>query len=327
MVHLFGEDTGVMEAALATYGGRGWQARSGSHRSDVVAGQIWRACTNSSETGRLTDVLLAYPGPWVTRPGEANDALFIAWPDVSRMRSQAEALARFYEAQGVTVHWMRPADAPPNVVFLRDLLFMTPEGAVLARPGSVQRASEPPLVMRALADLAIPILGMPRAHAVFEGADALWLDQKTVLIGIGNRTNREGAAYLSALLNAMGVETISIPLPAGVQHLLGVVNFVSRNIAIVRGDKIVDELMDTLRSRGIATIACPCRTEIFEQFGMNFVALAPNRVVMPAGFPAVHRMLRDIGVEVHEIDVGEYCKAGGGIGCLTGILARDALEP
>lgn len=308
----------------ASYGGPGWRRRAGTHGDDVAAGRSWRPCVATSETGRLKQVLLVRPGAWIRRDGDPNEMLFRDWPDVARIVAQAEGLARFYEAEGVGVHWLDPPAAPPNLIFLRDLFFMAPEGAVLARPAALQRAAEPPLVQQALAALSIPILGMPRGNALFEGADALWLDARTVLVGIGHRTNEEGAAFLTNLLAAMGVETIRVQLPDGVQHLLGVVNFARPDLAAVRADKTTAEMLEILSSRGVRTVSCPARPGDHDPFGMNFVALSPGRVVMPAGYPAARAVIAGARLDVTEIDIGEYLKAMGGIGCLTGIVSRDA---
>jgi len=44
------------------------------------------------------------------------------------------------------------------LMFVSDLMFMTPEGAVLARPASTVRAGEERWVARRLAELGVPIL-------------------------------------------------------------------------------------------------------------------------------------------------------------------------
>jgi N-dimethylarginine dimethylaminohydrolase len=255
---------------------------------------------------------------------EPNDFLFLEWPNLERLQQQAQAIAAFYQSHGVAVRWVRvnPAELP-NFLFQRDLFFMTPEGAVLARPASEQRAGEARFTAAALAEMGIPILGTPRGRATFEGADALWLDEKTVLIGCGLRTNEAGAGFVSSLLREMGVSTVKVKLPEEVQHLLGVVNFADSKLAAVRQDKATDELLGVLREAEVEVIACEPGPDVSERLGMNFVAVSPRQVVMPAGCPSVRSSLASAGVTIHEIDVSEYCKAAGGLGCLTGIIQRQ----
>lgn len=313
-----------MSISPATYGGTGWSQRERSHREDIIEGAVWRPCGIDSEVNNLLEVMLACPTPQMFPGGSPNDFLLLEWPHVERLREQAEAIADVYRSQGVTVHWA-PSNPPhlPNFLFQRDLFFMTPEGAVLARPASPQRAGEARFAAAALAALGVPILATPTGHAVFEGADALWLNPETVMIGVGLRTNEAGAAFVSHLLRDMGVSAVTIKLPPGVQHLLGTVNFIDRNLAAIRRDKVTDELLAILRHAGVEAIAFDPARDVVEGLGMNFVALAPRRVIMPGGCPSVRQRLADAGVVVYETDISEYGKAAGGIGCLTGILRRQ----
>jgi N-dimethylarginine dimethylaminohydrolase len=308
----------------ATHGGPGWQPRQRTHRADLQSGLIWRACGSCSEVDDLLEVTLAWPGPPPPPGHDPNDHLMLEWPDSQRLQGQATAIGKFYEGLGITVHWASSPPNLPNFLFQRDLFFMTPEGAVLARPGSEQRAAEARVMANLLSGLGVPILATPRGNAVFEGADALWLNSSTVLIGVGLRTNRAGADLVAHLLAGMNVTSIPIDLPNGVQHLLGIVNFVDRDLAAIRLEKASAQLLSVLRETGIKTIPCPPGEETSQRLGMNFVAFAPRHVVMPAGCPHLKKDLHAAGVVVHELEIDEYCKAAGGLGCLTGILRRRA---
>ena len=306
----------------ATYGGPGWQPRTGTHREDVRAGVVWRTCGVTSEVGTLRQVVLAWPDQ-AFPPGDPNDSLMLAWPDPVRLQAQAAAIGAFYEGQGIAVHWVRAPTAPPNIIFQRDLLFMTPDGAVLARPGAGPRAGEVRWTAATLAQIGAPIVGVPRGEALLEGADALWLKPDLVLVGIGRRTNAAGAAFVAGVVRDLGAAVVRVTLPPGVQHLLGMVNLLDRDLAAVRADKVTDEVRGVLRDAAIDTLVCGPGRDVSEALGMNFVTLAPRRVVMPAGAPSVRDALRAAGVEVHALEIGEYVKAAGGLGCLTGILHRE----
>ena len=65
----------------------------------------------------------------------------------------------------------------------------SPQGAVLARPHQL-RAGEEVHVAKALATSHVPILKVLTGQAVFEGADLMWLDERTALIGRGHRTTK-----------------------------------------------------------------------------------------------------------------------------------------
>lgn len=310
-------------ALPATYGGSGWQPRDETLGQEIAGGRIWRHSGSHSEWGPLREVVLSWPGEELNFSGPPNDLLMRARPDLEALRLQTKALADFYEAQGVTVHLARPSSLPPpNFLFMRDLFWATPQGVVLARPAAQQRAGEERYAAETLARLGVPMIYYPHGSATFEGADALWLDQTTVLLGVGVRTNAAGAGQLASLLGTMGISVLEVTLPPGVQHLLGVVNFVDRQLAVLHGGKASPELRELLASRGISTLVLPPDDELVQGLGMNFVTLAPRRVVMPARCPGIKKKLQRAGIEALEMEVSEYLKAAGGLACLTGILRR-----
>ena len=307
----------------ATYGGAGWQPRPGTLREEITEGTIWHPCGCCTEWGPLKEVVLSWPGEEINFAGHPNQYLMLARPDLTTLRRQTEGLVAMYESQGVQVHLARPATPPPpNFLFMRDLFWATPEGVVLARPAARQRAGEERYAAQSLAGLGVPLILHPHGQATFEGADALWMNERTVLVGVGVRTNDEGARQLALLLGTMGVELLAVKLPQGVQHLLGVVNFVDRDLAVLHGGKATPEISGVLASHEIKTLTLPPGEELKERLGMNFVTLAPRRLVMPAHCPEIREQLEREGIEVLTAEVGEYLKAAGGLACLTGILRR-----
>jgi N-dimethylarginine dimethylaminohydrolase len=307
----------------ATWGGSGFRDRQQTHAEEVVAGQRWHPCGCRSEYETLREVLLSRPGAEVEVEGDPDASLFLRRPDLGRLRKQTAALAALYESLGVVVRLFRPERTPPpNLIFQRDLFFMTPEGAILARPASAQRAGEERFAAEALAGLGVPILRTLTGEALFEGADALWVDPATVWIGLGRRTSRAGLEQVAAVLAEQGVEVVAGSVPEGAQHLLGVINVIDRRLAAVDAERLAPELDARLRAGGFELIELPPDAELREGRGMNFVTVGPRRVVMPSGCSGIRGRLEAEGVEVFEADVGEYLAAGGGPGCLTGILRR-----
>ena len=183
-----------------------------------------------------------------------------------------------------------------------------------------QRAGEERLVAQALADLGVPLLLTPRGDATFEGADAAWLDPRTVLLGVGQRTNRAAVAQIGPLLASMGVEVRVAELAGGVQHLLGAVNLVDVDLAFVRATQLTFSLREALC--GWNLVELPDDDEVVGRRAMNFVTLGPRAVLLPTGCPRTRAVLEAHGVRVAEAEVSEYVKAGGAMGCATGILRR-----
>ena len=307
----------------AAYGGPGWSPRKTSAREEI--GTLWAACGLSNEWARLRAVLLHRPGSELEDSADPDAVQMLAPLDPQRAQGEHDALVQAFMAAGVAVHQVAPElPAPPNLMFVADLLFMTPEGAILARPASSVRAGEERLVARRLTEIGIPILRSLCGTAVFEGADAAWLDAETVLIGRGLRTNAEGVAQVTGALKDLGVRTIPVELPADAMHLMGLLRFADRDLAIAWPGRTPAEATTALRERGYKVIDLPDEEqETRRGMALNFVTLGSRRILMPAGNPAIQSFFERHDIECVTVAIGELAKAAGGIGCLSGILWRD----
>ncbi len=303
----------------SAYGGPGWSGRTRPLRAEI--GDIWADCGVGDEWSRLRAVLLHRPGPELVSANDPDAVQMLAPIDLGKAQGEHDAIAQAYRDHGVEVHLVAPDEAaPPNQMFVADLMFMTPEGAVLARPASTVRAGEERRVARRLADLGIPILRSLRGTATFEGADAAWLDPGTVLIGRGLRTNAEGIAQVGALLEEMGVTVIVVDLPFGTMHLMGTLRFADHDLAVGFPRRVPFAAVEALRARGFEVVFLPDEAE--HGSALNFVTLGPRKILMVEGNPATRTFLEAHGVESLSVPAGELRKAAGAVGCLTGILWR-----
>jgi arginine deiminase len=306
----------------AAYGGQGWSPRTTSLRQEI--GSIWGRCGVTSEWSPLQEVLLHRPGKELEASAAPNEVQMLDPIDLYRAQSQHDALARAYQRSGVRVHYVQPASTPPpNLLFVADLMLMTPEGAILGRPASTIRAGEELFVARRLAELGIPILCSVRGTGTFEGADAAWLSPETVLLARGLRTNTEGAAQVTSILREMDVQVVQVDLPPGTMHLMGQLRFADRNLAIAWPNRLPGAAAEALENYGYALAHIPDETEAIRGMALNFVTLGPRRILMAAGNPISQAFYQDWGIDCHTVQVDELAKAAGGIGCLTGVLKRQ----
>ncbi|MCU0611775.1 MAG: arginine deiminase family protein [Candidatus Eisenbacteria bacterium] len=306
----------------AAYGGAGWSPRTQSSREEI--GRIWRTLGVDTEWRRLRAVLLHCPGPEWEAIADPNLAQMLERPELAASRAEHRALAEAYRACGVTVNMMEPEVVPPpNLLFVADLLFSTPEGVILGRPASTVRAGEECFVARRLAHLGIPVVGMVHGTGVFEGADAMWVDPETVLVASGLRTNDEGAAQVTRILREMGVETVPVGLPFGAMHLMGTFRIVDRDLAFTWANRVPFRVVEVLRARGFEVRFMPDEAEVIDGSALNIVVVGPRRIVMPAGCPVSQACYEESGVSCTTVEVGELMKAAGSIGCMTGVLERD----
>jgi N-dimethylarginine dimethylaminohydrolase len=306
----------------AAYGGPGWQARLTTTQEEL--GVLWAACGQNSEWMPLKSVLLHRPGNELMHHTDPDKVQMLESIDLARLQTQHDTLAQAYRDAGVVVHYVAPAETPPpNLMFVADLMFMTPEGAILARPASSVRAGEERFIASRLAALGMPILRSIHGRATFEGADAMWLTSEGVFVADGLRTNPAGRMQIETVLAELGVRTIPVGLPYGIMHLMGVLRIVDRDLAIAWPGRAPFAAVRTLRENGYRVEFLPDAQEAVQGFALNFVTLGPRRILMSAGNPITQRFYEKLGIECHSIQVDELIKAAGGIGCLTGVLERS----
>ena len=307
----------------AAYGGAGWSPRSESLAEEI--GSVWSGYAVSSEWRKLEAVLLHRPGEELSASLADPDALQMLAPvDLGKAQAQHDAMAEAYRASGVAVHYVEPAEPPnPNQMFCADLFFMTHEGAIMARPASTVRAGEERQVQRRLADLGVPILRNLNGRATFEGADAMWLDEETIVVGRGMRTNSPAIEQIWQYALDAGLEMIAVDMPYGTMHLMGMLRIFDQDLAFVWPRITPHAAVETLRDRGYEVGFLPDLdyTDLGRAF--NVVTLGPRRILMVAGYPEVQKAYEAHGVDCVTVAADELVKAAGAVGCLTGILSRE----
>lgn len=254
---------------------------------------------------------------------------------------RAEATAREYAAftdslvaAGVQVEWLDDdgddsTDDLADSVFTYDPSFVVPAGAILLRPGKLLRVPEVELHECFYRRVGIPIIGRITAPATVEGGDMFWLDDSTLAVGRGTRTNRAGIDQLGKILASHRISVLEVDLPvaddpAACFHLLSIVNPVDVDLALVRMPLVPPALVDAMTERGYELLDAPA-AEFDASFGLglNVLALAPRRCLAIDGFPETHALLRDAGCIVTTFAGDALCvNCEGGPTCLTRPLLR-----
>jgi N-dimethylarginine dimethylaminohydrolase len=277
---------------------------------------------SASMTGRLERVLV--------RPPLAEDSEnwreygWRAAPDHASAAAEHEAFCGLLEAAGAEVVVSRHDPGNPDAIYVYDPVLIGDQGAVLLRPGKDGRRTEPGALAPALAATGIPIVVELLAPVFVEGGDTLWLDNRTLLVGIGYRTNQEAVAALAGAFP--GAEVIAFDLPhwngrGEVMHLMSFISPLDGDLALVYPRIAPVRLLDLLAERGIEVVEVP--DEEFETQGSNVLALGPRRALALDGNPETRRRMERAGVEVVVYRGDEISRKGdGGPTCLTRPLLR-----
>jgi len=284
---------------------------------------FWGDWGVASEVDELKAVLMRRPGPEIDT-FDYRQARFMAPVNADQMRAEHDRVTAIYRKYGVTVFYIdAQRDDRPNALFCRDLVFMTPEGAILARPAMRVRRGEERYAAQALAALGVPIIKTVSGDGHFEGAMGMWVDRQTVILATGVRTNRSGYDQVAGELARMGVtDIIHMPIPYGHAHIDGLLNFASHDVALIHASQVPYDVVDALKRKGFNILEAPSQTEAKQTLAINFVALKPGLVVQPAGNPRTRAILETAGIEVIPVDISEILKGAGAVHCMTAFLKR-----
>lgn len=307
----------------AAYGGENWVARTAPHGDEI--GTIWANYAVANEYAPLAAVLMHRPGEELAASiRDAEKALMLAPLDIAHAQAQHDGISETYRRLGIAVYLVDPNTPPrPNQMFCADLCAMTPEGAILARPAGQVRAGEERPVARRLADLGIPILRSLTGSAVFEGADLMWLDPETAIIGRGHRTNRAAIEQITTTLAEIGRKVIAVDLPYGTMHFMGMMRIADSDLAFCWPRRTPVAAVEAVRAHGYSVAFPPLTDDGPSYRAMNFVTLGPRKILLAAGLGRFQTFFESYGVEVLTTDVSELAKAAGNIGCLSSVLSRS----
>lgn len=222
-----------------------------------------------------------------------------------------------------------PADEAVGLdsIYARDACVVCERGVVLGNMGKEARRTEPAAQQDAYAKMGIAVHGAINGEGRLEGGDVVWLDERTLAVGWGYRTNQQGIGQLEALLVDCYDELIVVPLPHwtgrdGVFHLMSMVSLLDRDLALVYSRLLPVPFREHLLERGIELVEVP--DEEYPTMACNVLAVAPRRCVMLSGNPQTRALLEGAGVEVHEYEGREISwKGAGGPTCLTRPIVRE----
>jgi len=281
-----------------------------------------------SMAGRLRRVLVRPPAPDGT--AEWRSFGWRAEPDAAVLGAEHEAFCTILADAGAEViRAQTPLPANPDAIYVYDPALVCDAGAVVLRPGKHARRDEPGAMAGDFLAAGVPLAASLDAPATAEGGDTLWLDERTLLVGHGYRTNAAGIEALSSAL--AGVEVVPFDLPhhhgpGEVLHLMSLISPLDDDLAVVYLPLLPVRLAQLLKERGIRLIEVP--DEEFETMGPNVLALAPRVALALKGNDETRRRMEKAGVDVLVYEGNEISyKGDGGPTCLTRPILRDKSQP
>jgi N-dimethylarginine dimethylaminohydrolase len=263
----------------------------------------------------------------VVRPTTTGAFTAAGWrhPDGDELLREHESFVELLVGLGVEVV---EAVAPQGMVdacFAYDPVFVTGAGAIELRMAKPARQDEPAFLAAEVEKAGVPLIGRLTGPATADGGDMCWLDETTLAVGRGYRTNAAAHEQLGEILAREGVtiERADLPHhlgPTHVMHLMSVLSPVAHDLAVVFEPLAPVPLVQALAERGYRTV--PADPDELDDQGCNVLAVRPGVVVMADTAPRTRAALQKAGVEVHTYAASQVNKGDGGPTCLTRPLLR-----
>ncbi len=277
----------------------------------------------------LRRVIMRKPDAVMSR---ANAAEWHYGPTFNAAKASAQhaVLAQMIAERGAEIHWLADVDDElSDSIFTRDPSIITHAGAVLLNMGKRLRLLEPDLHREKFGELGIPVIGAINAPGTVEGGDTIWLDDKTLVVGRGIRTNQDGIDQLGAILSPHGISVISFDLPLwdgedACLHLMSMISPLADDLYLVHAPLLPVALYQLIKSRGIQLIIAPAdEFAASNGLSLNVLPTSPRDVIMVAGFAKTKAAMEAAGCAVETFVADALCiGCEGGPTCLTGPVWR-----
>ena len=224
-------------------------------------------------------------------------------PDYELILKQHAAYIDTLESIGLEVIVLDEERDYPDANFVEDTAVVTPDLAVIARPGAGARQGEEDSIAPVLARYRKTVRIVEPGN--LDGGDVLMVGNH-FFIGISERTNKDGAAQLGKFLEKYGNTWDAVPVGAGL-HLKSSINYIGNNTLLV-----TEEFAKKAAFQKYEKII----VNSDEEYAANTLWIN-DYLITPAGFPNTRRQLDVAGMKVIELDMSEVRKMDGGLTCLS----------
>ena len=266
-------------------------------------------------------LLNANPGKWHYGP------LF----DPSQIEKNHSNFVQILKDSGAEILWMPEGDlAIADSIFTYDASLMTPYGAILMSPGKLLRRGEQNIHKKFYQELTIPIIGQVGLDGLAEAGDTLWLDNKTLIIGRGFRTNPAGIQQIKEILSPKNITIHIFDLPtysgeSSCLHLMSLISLVDFRSALVFKPLLPVGLLELLIEKQFSLIEAPVlEFERSNTLSTNVLATSPGKCIMLDSVPNTRLALEKHGIQVKVFNGDSLCiGCEGGPTCLTRPILRE----
>jgi dimethylargininase len=222
---------------------------------------------------------------------------------LEQLHHQHAAYCDALAALGVKLIRLDPAPGFPDAYFVEDTAVVTPEIAIIARSGALQRRGEEQSVAR--------VLGRYRnlteisAPGTLDGGDVLIVGRQ-VFIGLSRRTNPQGAAQLARVLARYDYRCTRVTVADGLHLKSSVTRIGDRQLLLIAPWAARPEFEDYDK-----ILVDPLEAHACNTLWIN------DHLIIPQGYPRTHALLKAAGKSIVELPTRQIHRMDGGLTCLS----------
>ena len=250
----------------------------------------------------FTNAIVRTPGRSIVKG--ISDSKTLGLPNYERAIIQHQSYIDSLKKCGLDVLILEPCEEYPDSTFVEDVALITPNCAIITRPGASSRKGEV-LEIELVLKQKFNNIEQIEEPGTIEGGDIMMVGDH-YYIGLSERTNLEGAKQIIQILNKYGMSGSTISLKK-VLHLKTGLSYLEENNLVVCGEFIAESSLERYNQ-----IEIPEK----ESYAANCIWVNES-VIIPKGYPTTKKRIENSGYRVLETDVSEFQKLDGGLSCLS----------
>jgi len=233
---------------------------------------------------------------------------------------QHQEFAEVFRQLEIDIKWQIAQPGHPDQVATRDFGVNTAKGVLIGNFRYADNEGDTELAIETLEQLKVPIIGRV-IEGSLEGGDCWYLNEYTMVIGIGNRTTWEGIKEAEKILDSFNIRLISVQFNAKWNHLDMIFSVVAPKTVMLCPEALPDDFLKYLKNERYKIISIPSK-DVFAGT-LNLLALGDEKVLSFKENKIGNEKLKAWGLEVFDPSLSQFLMGGSGPHCLSFELARD----
>ena len=250
----------------------------------------------------FTNAIVRTPGRSIVEG--LSDSKTLGLPNYEQAIIQHQSYIDALTKCGLDVFVLESCEEYPDSTFVEDVALITPNCAIITRPGAPSRRGEVNEIEYILKQKFNNIEAIV-APGTIEGGDIMMVGDH-YYIGLSERTNLEGAKQIIQILNKYRMSASTVSLKK-ILHLKTGLSYLEKNNLVVCGEFINNSLFEQFN---------PIEIPKKESYAANCIWVNES-VIIPLGYPTTKQRIENAGYPVIETDVAEFEKLDGGLSCLS----------